>query len=96
MSEDEKLLHTLYYSPTTLYTSVNSLYIPVKQKGIKLKDVKEFIQKQVNTSQHNYLKDQKEFIHIFPLLLNINLNFFRLISWICLTYQRLTKIINTC
>ena len=47
--EKEKLLHTLYFSPSTLYTSVNSLYSAVKQKGMKLKDVKEFIQKQEST-----------------------------------------------
>ena len=53
MSEDEKLLHTLYYSPTTLYTSV-SLYNAVKQKGIKLKDGKEceriYTKTRVNTT----------------------------------------------
>ena len=40
MSGDKKLLRTLYYSPTTLYTSVNSLYNAVKQKGIKLERCK--------------------------------------------------------
>ena len=49
MSEDEKLLRTLYYPPKTLFTSVNSLYNALKRKGITLKDVKEFIQKQEST-----------------------------------------------
>ena len=46
MSEHKKLLHAPHYSPTTLYTRVDSLYNAVKQNAIKLKDVKEFIQKQ--------------------------------------------------
>ena len=65
MSEDEKLLHTLYYSPTTLYTSVNSLYNAVKQKGIKLKDVKEFIQKQESTQ---LFKRPKRIHSYFPIV----------------------------
>ena len=51
LSENTKevLLTYLYYSPNTLFTSVKSLYEPVKNKKNTQNGVKQFIQKQEST-----------------------------------------------
>ena len=40
------LLQNLFYSPNTLYTSIKTLYDAVKNHGITIKEVREFVQKQ--------------------------------------------------
>ena len=40
------LLSNLYYSSNTQFTSIKSLYNALRNKGITINDVKEFINKQ--------------------------------------------------
>ena len=58
------LLQNLFYSPNTLYTSIKSLYDAVKNKGITLKEVREFVQKQeVNQIFKTQTRIKKIFSH---------------------------------
>ena len=43
---EEKLLSVLYYSPSTGISSTKKLYERVKQRGITLQQVKDFISRQ--------------------------------------------------
>ena len=45
-SVKEKLLNVLYYSPSTGISSAKKLYEKVKQRGITLEQVKDYISKQ--------------------------------------------------
>ena len=48
--DNEKLLHETYYNPTTGLISANKLYQKLKDQGITLKQIKDFLEKQ-ETSQ---------------------------------------------
>ena len=58
------LLENLFYSPNTLYTSIKSLYDAVKNKGITLKEVREFVQKQ---EVNQIFKTQTRIKKYFPI-----------------------------
>ena len=60
----EVLLHNLFYSPNTQFTTAKSLYEQVKNKGITRKEVKEFVD---NQECNQLFKKQKRIKDYFPI-----------------------------
>lgn len=61
----EKLLETLFYAPSTQFTSIKSLYDNVKNKGITYDEVREFINNQEATQ---LFKRTKRIKNYFPIV----------------------------
>ena len=61
----KSIMFMKYYNPNTQYTSIKNLYNAVKNNGITLQDVKEFIQKQETTQ---VFKKHKRIHNYFPIV----------------------------
>ena len=59
------LLSNLYYSSNSQFTSIKALHDAVKNKGITINDVKEFINKQ---ESHQIFKKPTRIRHYFPIV----------------------------
>ena len=66
----EVLLHNLFYSPNTHFTSTKSLYEQVKNKGIIQKEVKEFGDNQEYNQLFKITDNNTIYYHQFLLLRN--------------------------
>jgi len=64
-STEENLLKVLFYSPSTSTTSIQKLYDKVKHRGISLKQVRDFVNRQ---EAHQLYKHHKRIKHYFPIV----------------------------
>ena len=64
-SVNEKLLNVLYYSPSTGISSAKKIYEKVKQRGITLQQVENYISKQV---AHQIFRKQPRIKIYFPIV----------------------------
>ncbi len=62
---NDVLMQNLFYSPSTQFTSIRSLYNYLKNKGVTYNEVRDFVQKQEATQ---LFKRQKRVKHYFPIV----------------------------
>ena len=89
MNKEFYLEHN-FYSPSIQATSVKKLYENVKNRGITMKQVKEFIQKQ---EAHQLFQNQNQLI-IFQSSQIIKMKSSKQILWMFQISQVLTKMLN--
>lgn len=61
----EELIKSTYYDPTTGLISANKIYQKLKDKGVSLKQIKEFLEKQETSQLYKPVTKQKVF---FPIV----------------------------
>ena len=65
MTTNENLLMYLYYSPSVGATSIKKLYERVKERGITMQEVKDFISKQATNQVFKQMKRPHRY---FPIV----------------------------